>query len=258
VLIQFAFALHRQTKRRPRQEGEGDRPLLGHPGDQPAYIITSNCRRTILYSARKTLGGAAPIGFLLPLVVRIVVALLSLLSLSSWTGCHSCYVDAMRLVVQRVKSASVTVEGSRVSSIGPGLVALVGLHEHDCDNDMTYCCRKLLAAKLWANDNGGQWRHGVKQKNLDLLCVSQFTLYGKLSKKNQPDYKMAMKAEPAETMYAAFLKMLKDNYDEEKIHDGVFGAMMDVELVNDGPVTIIIESAPSPPEQDQTPEIDDE
>lgn len=201
------------------------------------------------------MGGAAPIGFRLPLAVRIVVALLSQ-SLSSSTGCRSCYVDAMRLVVQRVKSASVKVEGNRVSSIGPGLVALVGLHEHDCDDDMTYCCRKLLAAKLWANDNGGQWRHGVKQKNLDLLCVSQFTLYGKLSKKNQPDYKVAMKAGPAEIMYAAFLQMLKDNYDEDKIHDGVFGAMMDVELVNDGPVTIIIESEPSPREQDQPPEMD--
>ena len=179
-----------------------------------------------------------------------VVALLLRSRTCSIRRCSSCYVDAMRLVVQRVKSASVIVEGKKVSSIGPGLVALVGLHEHDCQDDLKYCCRRLLAAKLWSNERGGQWRHGVKQKNLDLLCVSQFTLYGKLSKKNQPDYKMAMKAESAQTMYASFLQMLRDSYEEDKIHDGIFGAMMDVELVNDGPVTIMIESDPSPPESD--------
>lgn len=159
--------------------------------------------------------------------------------------------------MQRVKSASVTVEGKKVSSIGPGLVALVGLHEHDVEDDLKYCCRRLLAAKLWPNDNGGQWRHGVKQNNLDLLCVSQFTLYGTLSKKNQPDYKLAMKADPAQAAYGKFLQMLRDNYESEKIHDGVFGAMMDVELVNDGPVTIVIESDPSRPEgQESSSEMD--
>ena len=154
--------------------------------------------------------------------------------------------SAMRLVVQRVKAASVTVAGEKVTSIGPGLVALVGLHEHDSDEDLQYCCRKLLAAKLWPNDNGGQWRHGVKQRNLDLLCVSQFTLYGKLSKKNQPDYKHAMKNEPARKAYHSFLQLLRESYDEQKIHDGAFGEMMDVDLTNDGPVTIVIESDPTP------------
>jgi len=147
--------------------------------------------------------------------------------------------------VQRVKSASVRVEGKTVSAIGPGIMALVGLHEHDTEDDLKHCCRRLLAAKLWENDNGGMWRHGVKQKGLELLCVSQFTLYGKLSKKNQPDYKFAMKAVPAERLYNQFLEMLRDNYEENKIFDGVFGAMMDVELINDGPVTIVIESEPT-------------
>mmetsp|Transcript_5415 Transcript_5415/g.9206 ORF Transcript_5415/g.9206 Transcript_5415/m.9206 type:complete len:205 (-) Transcript_5415:474-1088(-) len=158
--------------------------------------------------------------------------------------------NAMRLVIQRVKAASVTVSGEKVSSIGPGLVALVGLHEHDSNEDLQYCCRKLLAAKLWPNDNGGQWRHGVKQRNLDLLCVSQFTLYGKLSKKNQPDYKYAMKNEPARKAYHHFLQLLRESYDESKIHDGAFGEMMDVDLTNDGPVTIVIESDPKPPEEE--------
>lgn len=153
---------------------------------------------------------------------------------------------AMRLVVQKVKSASVTVDGRVVSSMGPGAMALVGLHEHDTKEDLEHCCKRLLACKLWENDNGALWRHGVKQRDLEVLCVSQFTLYGTLSKKNQPDYKLAMKSEPAREMYSQFLEMLKKNYQEDKIKDGVFGAMMDVALVNDGPVTIVIESNPTP------------
>jgi D-tyrosyl-tRNA(Tyr) deacylase len=156
---------------------------------------------------------------------------------------------AMRLVVQKVKSASVTVDGWVVSSIGPGAMALVGLHEHDTKEDLEYCCKRLLACKLWENDNGALWRRGVKQRDLELLCVSQFTLYGTLTKKNQPDYKRAMKSEPAREMYIKFLEMLKKNYKEDKIEDGVFGAMMDVALVNDGPVTIVIESNPKAPEE---------
>ena len=109
---------------------------------------------------------------------------------------------------------------------------------------MKECCKKLLAAKLWPNDNGGQWRHGVKQKNMQVLCVSQFTLYGTLSKKNQPDYKLSMKAIPAQALYEQFIQILRENYQEDKIFDGKFGAMMDVELINDGPVTLIVESEP--------------
>mmetsp|Transcript_11255 Transcript_11255/g.17407 ORF Transcript_11255/g.17407 Transcript_11255/m.17407 type:complete len:169 (+) Transcript_11255:341-847(+) len=152
----------------------------------------------------------------------------------------------MRIVVQRVKSASVTVDGQIVSKIGPGAMALVGLHEHDTTQDLQYCCKKLLACKLWANASG-PWRHGVKQKQLELLCVSQFTLYGKLSKKNQPDYKHSMKAIPAQELYNQFLDMLRESYEKDKIYDGVFGAMMDVELINDGPVTLVIESEPQAP-----------
>jgi len=138
--------------------------------------------------------------------------------------------------------ASVTVEGSIVSSIGPGAMALVGIHEDDTKEDLEYCCKRLLACKLWENDSGAPWRHGLKQRGLEILCVSQFTLYGKLTKKNQPDYKHAMKAIQAQEMYNMFLELLKSNYESEKIRDGVFGAYMDVSLVNDGPVTIVIES----------------
>jgi D-aminoacyl-tRNA deacylase len=156
----------------------------------------------------------------------------------------------MRLVVQRVKSASVTVDGEVVSSIGPGAMALVGLHQQDTMEDLEYCCKRLLACKLWENEAGAGWRLGVKAKGLQVLCVSQFTLYGTLTKKHQPDYKLAMKSIPAEEMYKNFLNMLKSSYEDDKIQDGVFGAMMDVALVNDGPVTILIDSDPSTPQKE--------
>lgn len=84
----------------------------------------------------------------------------------------------------------------------------------------------------------------MKQKEFEVLCVSQFTLYGTLTKKNQPDYKYAMKSNPAQTLYNQFLGMLKENYIDEKVKDGVFGEMMDVDLINDGPVTLVLESGP--------------
>lgn len=154
----------------------------------------------------------------------------------------------MRLVVQRVKSASVSVEGKTVSEIGPGILALVGLHEHDTEDDLRHCCKRLLGCKLWANDSA-PWRHSVKQKSFSCLLVSQFTLFGTLSKKNQPDYKLAMKSAQAEELYGQFLEMVREAYEPDKVKDGVFGAMMDVSLVNDGPVTLVIESDPKPPSE---------
>ncbi|EED88569.1 predicted protein [Thalassiosira pseudonana CCMP1335] len=148
----------------------------------------------------------------------------------------------MKIVIQRVKSASVTVDQTQISSINHGLLALVGLHTQDSQSDLDYCAKKLLAIKLWENASGSPWRQHVKQMEYEILCVSQFTLYGTLSKKNQPDYKLAMKSEKAEEMYKLFLDMLKEAYAEERIKDGAFGKMMDVSLVNDGPVTLVIDS----------------
>jgi D-tyrosyl-tRNA(Tyr) deacylase len=166
-----------------------------------------------------------------------------LLVIALVTAFHRAPVaEAMRLVIQRVKSASVTVEQKQVSAIGPGMLALVGLHLEDKDSDLQYCAKKLLAIKLWENQNGAPWRQHVKQKEFEILCVSQFTLYGTLSKKNQPDYKLSMKADQAQRKYNQFLQILRDGYAKEKISDGKFGEMMDVELINDGPVTLVIDS----------------
>jgi D-tyrosyl-tRNA(Tyr) deacylase len=150
--------------------------------------------------------------------MRVTATLLLLLS----TVGHS-----MRLVVQRVKSASVTVDERVVSKIGPGVLALVGLHENDTRIDLEQCCRRLLACKLWENETGGLWRHGVKQKDLEVLLVSQFTLYGTLTKKNQPDYKLAMKAMPAEKLYREFVEMVQQAYEPAHVKDGLFGAIME-------------------------------
>lgn len=150
--------------------------------------------------------------------------------------------SAMRLVVQRVRSASVTVNGQEVSSIGPGVMALVGLHQTDDVSDIAYCAKRLLACKLWENEAGAPWRQSVKQKSHDVLLVSQFTLYGRLTKKHQPDYQDAMKAVPAAALYEEFVNLVRTQHTTGSVQDGVFGAMMDVALVNDGPVTLVIES----------------
>lgn len=152
------------------------------------------------------------------------------------------FVSAMKLVVQRVKSASVSVDNTPISTIGPGILALVGLHVDDTPADLQYCVKRLLNIKLWENESGAPWRKHVKQLDYEILCVSQFTLFGTLSKKYQPDYKLAMKSESARCMYSQFVELLRERYEESKILDGEFGKMMDVMLVNDGPVTLVIDS----------------
>ena len=150
----------------------------------------------------------------------------------------------MRLVIQKVKRASVSVASSPVSSIGAGLLVLVGLHSLDTSDDLAWCAKKLLACKIWDNDDGKLWRKGVKDMDLEVLLVSQFTLYGGVhNKRSQPDFKHAMKAESARGAYEEFKAMVSSAYgNSSKIKDGSFGELMDVELVNDGPVTIVVDS----------------
>jgi D-aminoacyl-tRNA deacylase len=155
---------------------------------------------------------------------------------------------AMRIVIQRVKSASVTVDDEIISQIGPGIMALVGIHEHDTTAQALDCCKQLLGCKLWSHpETGALWRQNIKQRQYELLLVSQFTLYGTLGKQYKTDFKLAMKTIPAQTLYNHFVHLVSTHYIPEKVKDGRFGAMMDVSLVNDGPVTLIIESLPPPP-----------
>ncbi|KAG5104726.1 hypothetical protein JHK82_041696 [Glycine max] len=149
---------------------------------------------------------------------------------------------AMRAVVQRVASASVEVEGRIVSEIGPGLLVLVGIHDSDSDADADYICRKVLNMRLFPNENTGKaWDHSVMQKNYQVLLVSQFTLYGFL-KGNKPDFHVAMAPQRAKPFYASLVDRFRNAYNSDAIKDGVFGAMMKVNLVNDGPVTMQLDS----------------
>ncbi|KAL5715890.1 hypothetical protein ACHQM5_017651 [Ranunculus cassubicifolius] len=149
----------------------------------------------------------------------------------------------MRAVVQRVTSASVEVEGRIVSEIGPGLVVLVGVHESDVESDSDYICRKVLNMRLFSNENTGRpWDQNVMQRDYGVLLVSQFTLYGIL-KGNKPDFHVAMPPQKAKPFYDSLVEKFRKSYHPDSIKDGVFGAMMKVNLVNDGPVTMQLDSS---------------
>ncbi|XP_066970486.1 D-aminoacyl-tRNA deacylase 1 [Macrobrachium rosenbergii] len=147
----------------------------------------------------------------------------------------------MRAVIQRVQRASVTVGGELVSSIGRGLCVLIGIHKNDTPADMEYIVRKILNTRLFEDANGKRWQVSVKDAGLEILSVSQFTLYCEL-KGNKPDYRHAMGGEAAQQFYQEFFTQLQKQYKPEMIKDGVFGAMMQVDIQNDGPVTINIDS----------------
>jgi len=148
----------------------------------------------------------------------------------------------MRAVVQRVKSSNVEVDGERISEINDGIMALIGICSNDTEEDMDKLVKKLINIKLFSNEEGAFWKKSVKDLDLEILCVSQFTLYAVTKKGSKPDFHLAMKTEEAQKFYNKFLDKLRAAYKPEKIKDGKFGAMMNVSLVNDGPVTIIIDT----------------
>eukprot|EP01132_Coremiostelium_polycephalum_P006690 gene6690-8276_t len=143
----------------------------------------------------------------------------------------------MRVVIQRVKNASVTVDGELVSSIGPGLMCLIGINREDEKKDQEWLLKKIIGAKLWPNeDKSKNWDRNVQQSGFEILFVSQFTLYGVMNKGTKPDFHLAMESARSKQFYDEFLEMARKAYNPDKIKDGKFGAMMDVQLVNDGPV----------------------
>ncbi|KAF3788403.1 D-tyrosyl-tRNA(Tyr) deacylase [Nymphaea thermarum] len=142
----------------------------------------------------------------------------------------------------------IQVEGRTVSEIGPGLLVLVGIHENDGEGDAEYICRKVLNMRIFPNEKTGKaWDQSVMQRNSGVLLVSQFTLYGVL-KGNKPDFHVAMPPQKAETFYASLVDRFRRSYSPDSVKDGVFGAKMKVDLVNDGPVTLQLDSAK--PEKD--------
>jgi D-tyrosyl-tRNA(Tyr) deacylase len=138
----------------------------------------------------------------------------------------------VRALVQRVSRASVSVDGRRVSEIGPGLLVLLGVNREDGERDADWLADKVRALRIFADAEG---RMNEPLGKRDVLCVSQFTLYGDARRGNRPSYVGAAPPEKAEPLYERFCERLG-------ARRGVFGAMMDVELVNDGPVTLLVES----------------
>ncbi len=146
----------------------------------------------------------------------------------------------MRVVIQRVSSASVTIHDEVVASIQRGLLLLVGIEEQDTPEDVLWLSSKVTNLRIFSDENGVMNR-GVKDSNGDIIVVSQFTLHAATKKGNRPSYIKAARPETAIPLYEDFIHQL-ENQLEKKIQTGVFGADMQVTLVNDGPVTIIIDS----------------
>ncbi len=145
----------------------------------------------------------------------------------------------MRAVVQRVKSAGVDVEGRMVARIGKGLLAFIGIAEDDTEADMRYICEKLVYLRVF-EDAEGKMNLDITESGGAILCVSQFTLYGDCRKGRRPSFIKAGPPEKAQAKYESFLAMI-GSYGIE-IRSGEFQAMMDVNLINDGPVTILLDS----------------
>ncbi len=138
----------------------------------------------------------------------------------------------MRALVQRVARASVSVDGARVASIGPGLLVLLGVGREDTETEVEWLAAKVRALRVFADPDG---RMNEPLGDRALLCVSQFTLYGDARRGNRPSYVDAAAPDVAEPLYERFCELTG-------AERGVFGAMMAVELVNDGPVTLLLES----------------
>lgn len=157
----------------------------------------------------------------------------------------------MRVVIQKVKRASVTVEDVLISKIGRGLMILVGISTEDTSDDVARLVKKVASLRVFEDFSnpppdqtkwyGKPWALNLAQdRELSVLSVSQFTLYGTIKKGTKPDFHKAAKGQTAQPLYEEFLSKLRQELgDDERVKDGKFGAMMDVELVNDGPVTIV-------------------
>ncbi|MFP3918158.1 D-aminoacyl-tRNA deacylase [Lysinibacillus telephonicus] len=145
----------------------------------------------------------------------------------------------MRVVIQRSKQASVTVDGEVTGAIDKGYVLLVGLTHSDTLEDVQYAAKKVAELRLW-EDETGKMNHSIIDHGGDILSVSQFTLYAETKKGRRPSFIDAARPEQARPLWEAFNEELKKY--GLKVETGIFGAMMDVSLINDGPVTVIVES----------------
>lgn len=146
----------------------------------------------------------------------------------------------MRAVIQRVANASVTIDAKIHSQIGLGLLVLVGIEDADMDEDIQWLSSKIINLRIF-DDAEGVMNVSVKEKQGEILLVSQFTLHASTKKGNRPSYIKASKPDVAIPLYEKMIQQLSIDLEKE-IKTGVFGADMKIELLNDGPVTIVIDS----------------
>jgi D-tyrosyl-tRNA(Tyr) deacylase len=146
----------------------------------------------------------------------------------------------VRVVLQRVSRAEVRVAGRAIGKIGPGFLVLAGFAPTDGEATLAWMAEKILGLRVFA-DHQGKMNRDVAEANGALLVVSQFTLYGDASKGRRPSFITAAQPDIAIPLYDRFVALLRDKGNGIPIETGEFGAMMDVELVNDGPVTLILE-----------------
>ena len=146
----------------------------------------------------------------------------------------------MRAVIQRVKSASVSIQGNVKCQIKIGLLIFLGIQKDDTENDVIWLCNKISSLRIFSDDYG-KMNLSVKDVNGDIMVVSQFTLHAKTKKGNRPSYVEAAPPEKANYFYKMF-KLELANILQKKVFSGKFGANMQIKLVNDGPVTIIIDT----------------
>ncbi len=150
------------------------------------------------------------------------------------------YTPTMRIVLQKVRSASVSVEESIIGAIGVGYVLFLGVMEGDTEEQARWLADKISNIRLFEGDDGKINDKSILDGGGSILVVSQFTLAGRTEKGNRPDYTQAMRPAEAEVLYNRFIDLLKEN-GVQTVASGSFGAHMDVELLNDGPVTLILE-----------------
>jgi D-tyrosyl-tRNA(Tyr) deacylase len=145
----------------------------------------------------------------------------------------------MRAVIQRVLESSVTVEGQIVGAINKGLMVLLGVEEGDSEKEVQYMVDKIIGLRIF-EDEEGKMNHSIQEVDGELLAVSQFTLMGDARKGRRPSYSNAARPEEANRLYELFVTGIREK--GTKVETGVFQADMKVSLVNDGPVTILLDS----------------
>ncbi len=148
----------------------------------------------------------------------------------------------MKAVVQRVSAGSVTIKNENYyAEIGKGQVILLGIKEGDTEQDAVFLADKCTNLRIFEDENE-KMNLSLRDINGEVLVISQFTLYGDAQKGNRPSFTLAAKPDTAVPLYNKFLTRMKENLGSEKVKEGIFGAMMEVKIINDGPVTIIIDS----------------